>query len=214
MAFREDVVVRSTVSVFCAVVGALALVFGSFAGPASADGLGGIISEVRGGVLVHDVGRDNPTKTKEENTIDINGEILSVPLKVSTSDIPFIQSMLAPRVAIGFSANTAGWTNNGYGGLSWEWLLGAGFFFDFAFGMDLNDGQLKAARTSTGAFEIDGRPNLGSSVLFREAVDIGYRFDPINSLSAYAAHISNAGWIAPQNDGMNFLGVRYGFRFN
>jgi hypothetical protein len=202
------------VSVFSAAACALALVLGSIAGPASADGLGGIISEVRGGILVHDVGRDNPTKTIEENTIDINGEILSVPLVVSTSSIPFVQSMLAPRANLGFSANTSGWTNNGYGGLSWEWGLGAGFFFDFAFGMDLHDGQLKATKTSTGAFEIDGRPNLGSSVLFREAVDIGYRIDNVNSLSAYAAHISNAGWIAPQNDGMNFLGVRYGFRFN
>ncbi len=206
--------VRSTLSVISTAACALALVLGSVAPPASAAGLGGIVSEVRVGVLDHDAGRDNPTKTKEENTIDINGEILFAPMTVATSSIPFFQSMLSPRAMLGFSANTAGWTNNGYGGLSWEWLLGAGFFFDFAFGMDIHDGQLQAGKTSTGAFLIDGRPNLGSRVLFREAVDIGYRIDPVNSVSAYAAHISNAGWIAPQNDGMNFLGLRYGFHFN
>ena len=205
--------VRSALSMSSAAF-ALALVLGGIASPAQADGLGGIVSEIRAGVLDHDAARDNQTKTKEENTVDINGELLFKPVVISTSETPFLQSILAPRPMVGFSANTAGWTNNGYGGLSWEWGLGAGFFFDFAFGMDIHDGQLKADKTATGAFEIDGRPNLGSRVLFREAIDLGYRIDPINSLSAYAAHISNAGWLASQNDGMNFLGVRYGFRFN
>ncbi len=205
--------VRSTLSAISAAVGASLLILGAVVGPAAADGLGGVISEVRGGVLVHDVWRDNQSKTAEANTVDINGEVLSVPLTMATSDTPFLQSILAPRAHLGFSANTAGWTNNGYTGLTWEWGLPANFFFDFAFGFDLHDGQLKASQTSTGAYETDGRPNLGSRVLFREAIDIGYRFDQVNSLSTYFAHISNAGWLASQNDGMNFVGVRYGFRF-
>ncbi len=182
--------------------------------PVTAAPLGGFISEIRGGIFDHDALRDNQSKTKESNTIDINGEILSTPLVISTSSIPFVQSILAPRANIGFTANTSGCTNTGYGGLSWEWGLGSNFFLDFSFGMALQDGQLKAKKDSAGNFITDGRPNLGSPVLFREAFDLGYRFQGVHSVSAFAAHISNAGWLAQQNDGMNFVGMRYGYKFN
>jgi hypothetical protein len=51
-------------------------------------------------------------------------------------------------------------------------------------------------------------------VLFREGLDLGYQFNGGHSVSVHGSHISNAGWFAHENDGMNFLGARYGFRFD
>jgi len=182
--------------------------------PAQAGGLGGIVSEIKGGLLDHDAGRDSPSKTIEENTLDVNGEILSVPIVFGHVETPGIQALLQPRVHVGFTANTAGWTNTGYAGLTWDWNLGSGFFTAFSFGFVGHDGQLKRNRVGNNTYVDTGRPNLGAPVMFREGLDIGYHFDPHNSFSVYAAHISNAGWLAKENDGMNFLGGRYGYKFD
>jgi hypothetical protein len=56
------------------------------------------------------------------------------------------------------------------------------------------------------------RKALGSRVLFHIPVEIGYRLDEHNSLSAYFEHMSNAYTVDP-NEGMDRLGVRYGYRF-
>ena len=62
------------------------------------------------------------------------------------------------------------------------------------------------------AYVNTGEVTLGSQFLFRESLDIGYRFGR-HGISAFAAHISNAG-LDNDNDGMNFLGVRYSFAFD
>ena len=53
---------------------------------------------------------------------------------------------------------------------------------------------------------------LGSSLLFHIPAEIGYRFDSHNSLSVYFEHTSNA-YTQDYNEGMDRLGVRYGYRF-
>lgn len=206
--------VKSMCSAVSAVALASALVVGLVSGPALAGAPGGIISEVKIGLFDHDAFRDNKGKQAESDTVDVNGEILSVPLVFGTSTTPALNALFQPRAHIGFSANTEGWTNTGYGGLTWDWNLGSNFFVAFSFGFAGHDGQLKGKRDSNGAYITDGRPNLGSAVLFREGLDFGYNIDQTNSISIYAGHMSNAGWFAKENDGMNFVGGRYGFRFN
>ena len=62
-----------------------------------------------------------------------------------------------------------------------------------------------------GGFDDTGRKvTLGSRVLFRESLAMGYRFSRRHSVSFYAAHMSNGG-LADDNDGMNFVGIRYGY---
>ena len=56
------------------------------------------------------------------------------------------------------------------------------------------------------------RKAFGSRVLFHIPVELGYRFDQHNSLSVYFEHMSNAG-LASSNEGMDFLGMRYGYKF-
>ncbi|MEI6558807.1 MAG: acyloxyacyl hydrolase [Rhodospirillaceae bacterium] len=181
--------------------------------PASAEALGGWISEVKGGLFDHDALRDQTSKQKEMDTVDINGEILSKPIKFGTSETPFLNSVYQPRAHLGFSANTAGYTHTGYTGLTWDFNLGSNIFFAFNFGFTAHDGQLKVKKTATGSALTTGRPALGSTILFREGGDIGYRFDGGHSAAIYFAHMSNAGLFAKENAGMNFLGLRYGYRF-
>jgi hypothetical protein len=50
-------------------------------------------------------------------------------------------------------------------------------------------------------------------VLFHIPAEVGYRFDDHTSLSAYFfEHMSNAYTVSP-NEGMDRLGIRYGYRF-
>jgi hypothetical protein len=206
-------VIKSLLSAGAAVAALSALSIGS-AVPAAADPLFDLISEVRGGLLVHDVLRDNSNKTRESNSIDVNGELLSVPWVIAASDLPVLGALLRPRADLGFTANTAGWTNTVYGGATWEWGLGAGFFLDASFGLAGHDGQLKNKIDANGAIVDTGRPNLGSPVLFRESGALGYRLPSGHSLSIDLSHMSHAGLFASQNDGLTFLGVRYGYKFD
>ena len=57
-----------------------------------------------------------------------------------------------------------------------------------------------------------GRKNLGSRILFRESLELGYQVNPVVSVSAILDHISNAN-LAPHNAGITSAGARIGFRF-
>jgi hypothetical protein len=48
--------------------------------------------------------------------------------------------------------------------------------------------------------------------LFREAGEIGYRFDQVWTISAYFDHISNGG-LSRYNQSINNMGARIGMRF-
>ena len=203
---------RSAALTISAAVFATALSLG--AAPASAEALGGYISEIKGGLYDHDALRDQKSKQKEMDTLDINGEILFTPIKFASSETPFLNSIYQPRVHLGFTANTAGYTNTGYTGLTWDFNLGSNFFFALNFGLTAHDGQLKTQKTAGGSSVTTGRPALGSTILFRESGDIGYRLGGGHSVSVIFGHMSNAGLFAKENAGMNFLGARYGYRFD
>ena len=54
-----------------------------------------------------------------------------------------------------------------------------------------------------------GRKRLGSRILFRESVELGYQVNPVVSVSAILDHISNAN-LAPRNAGITSAGARLG----
>ena len=76
-----------------------------------------------------------------------------------------------------------------------EWAKGYGV---------VHDGRIKTNR-------ID-RKELGCRVLFRESIELGYRFGTRHAISAFLDHLSNAN-ICDKNEGLESLGVRYGYRF-
>ena len=59
--------------------------------------------------------------------------------------------------------------------------------------------------------EVD-RKALGRRVLFHFPLEVGYRFDGHHSVSFYFDHMSN-GYTTTYNEGLDTLGVRYGYKF-
>jgi lipid A 3-O-deacylase len=173
----------------------IALVLASFGdvAPALADGL---VQELKLGVLDHDVPGLWSGFRAESSSVDINVEALLSP------SVPFLGGTVRP--AIGGTINTVGATSHAYVDARWQYEMPSGIFFGLGIGGAIHDGQLK--------FEDWDRKALGSRVLFHIPLEIGYRFDAHNSLSAYFEHTSNAYIVSP-NEGLDRLGVRYGYRF-
>lgn len=152
------------------------------------------VSELRGGVLAHDVD-DLWSGFRRESGVDFNAEIIFF-----RPGLDVLWGKLRPN--LGVSINDDGDTSKAYAGALWE-LEGWGFLFDAALGAAIHDGRLDSRRHD--------RKRLGSRVLFRTGFDIGYGFGP-HRLMVTFDHISNAGLASP-NDGLDTLGARYGYRF-
>jgi lipid A 3-O-deacylase len=162
---------------------------------------GGIISEVKAGVMAHDItlfGRH------EENGADINGEILFV-------SPDFLSIIGSPRPHLGGWVNTAGNTDALYFGLTWGWqllqnIIGQSDALTIygSLGGAGQDGYEDSAPP--------GRKRLGSPILFRESVELGYQLTPVYSISAMVDHISNAN-LANHNAGITNAGMRIGYKF-
>jgi hypothetical protein len=150
--------------------------------------------ELRGGVLAHDV-PDLWAGFSLEGGIDINAELLF------GRGLPFLGGILRP--ALGASINTEGYTSRGYLDARWEIELGR-IFVGLGLGVAIHDGLLDASKPDHKA--------LGSRVLFHIPVELGIRLDGRNSISVYFEHTSNAD-LADINEGLDAIGVRYGYRF-
>lgn len=162
--------------------------------PDPGDPAGGFLSEVRAGLLYHDVGI---VSASTEEGADVNFEVLfAAPA--------FLEILFSPRPHLGASINTAGDTSQVYGGLTWGLDLWSGLFFEVALGGSVHDGELDADKSD--------RNDLGCRILFREALELGWRFAEHHSISIMADHISNAG-LCSDNDGQDTAGLRYGYKF-
>ena len=158
------------------------------------NGIKGAISEIRLGTLVHD---EAPFSRKEEDGIDGNLEILFVSPK-------FLDIVWAPRPHLGGNINSRNDTSQVYAGLSWEWSFWGSWFAGFNLGGAVHDGKLKTLKTD--------RKEFGCRLLFRESIDVGYRFGGRHGISGFLDHISNAK-LFDRNEGLENYGIRYGYRF-
>ncbi len=166
-----------------------------------------IISEVRGGILKHSVTLGD---TAKEKGVDGNIEVL-----FNSPDL--FDFMWSPRPHIGASFNASDDdTDQVYAGLTWEWEPGASVFLDFSFGFSLHNGNLSNNNGTMGAVanpDESRRREFGCRVLFRESLEGGYRITQNHSLSVMWDHISNGGLCSDENEGMDNVGLRYGYRF-
>ncbi len=160
----------------------------TFAGP--------FIDEFKIGVLAHDVPDLWSGFQAEPSSADINIEALLSP------SVAFLGGTIRP--AIGGSISTVGATSDAYIDARWQYETPTGIFFGLGLGAAVHNGQLQ--------LDDWDRKALGSRVLFHIPAEVGYRFDDHNSLSAYFEHMSNAYTVSP-NEGMDRLGIRYGYRF-
>lgn len=167
-------------------------------------------SELKLGVWDHDArvfgGR--------EKGVDINPEVIfSSPFSdAAIANAPaWLHWALQPRPTIGGAINTAGDTDQAYVGATWSWFLaqnlinpGDGIVLGYFFGPGFNDGVIQHGTAQ--------RKALGSHILFREALELGYQINPTWEISGYLDHISNGG-LAKANQSINDLGIRIGYRF-
>jgi lipid A 3-O-deacylase len=156
----------------------------------------GFIHELKIGVLAHDVPEFWSHFQRERYGPDLNIEALLSP------SVDFLGGTIRP--AIGGTFNFRGDTSKGYLDARWQRDTALGIFFGLGFGVAVHDGNLKAT-------EVD-RKALGTRVLFHTQFEVGYRIDRHQSISIFYDHISNAS-IKSENEGLDTLGLRYGYRF-
>jgi lipid A 3-O-deacylase len=182
----------------------------ALAAPAAARAQNLTYGEFKFGILAHDV----HLLGGKEGGVDLNPEVV-FPSPVADSWVArlpwYLRWPVQPRPAVGAEINTAGFTNQVYLGASWKWQVasnvlrpGDGITFGLFFGPSFNDGDKLATAPD--------RKSLGAHVLFRGAVEVGYRIDPRWEISVMFDHVSNAG-LARQNQSINDFGGRIGFRF-
>lgn len=175
----------------------LALPLGAVAGEHDAESSGQRwLSELRGGVLAHDVGFLWSNFSEEE------GIAFSAEAIWSRAGLEVLWGTLRPN--LGVTINDRGDTSKLYGGMVWEYRSSFGVFVDIGFGGAIHDGKLDTRDPD--------RKELGSRVLFRTGFDLGYEITPHHRLMLSFDHISNAGLASP-NQGLDTLGARYGYRF-
>ncbi len=80
----------------------------------------------------------------------------------------------------------------------------SGIFMNVGVGAALHDGELEVGR--------DDKKALGSRLLFRIPIEVGYAMNRHHRLSIAFAHVSNA-YLADPNEGLDTLGFRYSYRF-
>ncbi|HEY5597315.1 MAG TPA: acyloxyacyl hydrolase [Kiloniellales bacterium] len=153
-----------------------------------------ILSEVRVGVLAHDVGVFEDSR---EDGMDPS-------LEVYFTSPALLAAVWSPRPHIGIAVNTSGDTSQIYGGLTWDWPFWKPFFIEGSLGLAVHDGELNHSSGD--------RRDLGCRVLFRESVALGARFLERHAIAIQFAHISNANLCAG-NAGLDAIGIQYGYQF-
>ena len=157
----------------------------------------GLIHELKIGAQVHDVPYMWSGFHREPYSLDLN-------LEAQFS--PYIMLWRgAIRPVIGATINFEGYTSKAYAGARWQWEQpSCNTFFAIGLALAVHDGE-----TVT---DDQTHKELGRRVLFHDSIEYGYRLDAHSSVSLFYEHISNAS-TAAKNQGLDTLGVRYGYRF-
>jgi len=156
----------------------------------------GLIREIRCGVAAHDVDGLWSGSSREKGP-DFHAEAIF--------DRPLFRLFTATAYPdVGASVNTHGDTSKIFGGLLLQWEPSGPFFFSTGMGLVLHNGKRDTASTD--------RKSLGSRVLFRIPVEIGYAITRRHRIMMLFDHVSNA-YLASPNEGMDTLGIVYGYRF-
>jgi lipid A 3-O-deacylase len=156
------------------------------------------------GILGHDQSYWLSHHRREDHMgVDLNLDVTFKPAYA----VPYFGGFIRP--AIGGTLSAIG-TNIGY--IDARYRIDSPFslylprevFFSVGLGGAIHNGNRK--------FEADDRKAFGSRVLFHVPVEIGWQFNYHHSIALYLEHVSNARLASP-NEGMDNVGVRYGYRF-
>ncbi|MGA6926727.1 MAG: acyloxyacyl hydrolase [Desulfosarcina sp.] len=164
----------------------------AFERPSSA----GPFAEIRIGLAAHDMDGLWSGSSKE-NGPDVCAEAI---FDRSLFDLLYATA----RPNLGVSLNTRGDTSKLYGGVLLQWESAWPILFSTGIGLALHNGECDTDRAD--------RKSLGSQVLFRVPIEIGYAIDRHHRIVVAFDHVSNAGLASP-NEGLDTLGLFYGYRF-
>lgn len=163
-------------------------------GPVLAD-TDGWLYEVRLGVLDHDTDHLWSGESFEEG-FALNAEVVFAPsYSIFYGDI---------RPNFGATISVSGDTSKVYLGGVYEKNWPNQVFFNAAFGGCLHDGELDTDEPD--------KKSLGLRFLLRTGFELGYNLTDHHRLSVMFDHISN-GYFGNPNEGLDTLGIRYGYRF-
>jgi hypothetical protein len=155
----------------------------------------GWIHELRVGVMAHDVDGLWSGQRKESG-FDVGMEVVLSPRRELFSGVI--------RPNLGFTWHNRGETSKAYAGAVWHWTTDHGFSFEIGLGGAVHTGERETRDPH--------RKELGSKLLFRTPIEVGYQIAERQRLSLFFEHVSNA-WLADENEGMDLVGVRWAFRF-
>lgn len=156
----------------------------------------GPIREVRAGLAAHDVDGLWSGESRER------GPDLCTELIFNRSLFRLFSAAAYPNV--GVSLNTRGDTSRVYGGFLIQWELLPAFFFSTGLGLAMHNGERNT--------DDQDRKSLGSHILFRVPIEISYAVSRNHRIILAFDHVSNA-YLASPNEGMDTLGLLYGYRF-
>lgn len=155
------------------------------------------------GILAHDRG---PASDRHESGLDINGEVQFAPPVWRAW-----QWIGTPSPHFGVTVNTAGETSAFYAGVTYDHDFTQHWFGALAVGAAVHNGPLHQEIEER--CRRDSDCGFGSRALFRGALDIGWRFSGGTSASLYYEHFSHYGLLAEENEGVDSLGVRWGWAY-
>jgi hypothetical protein len=165
-----------------------------------------IVDEVSAGGFAHDL--SDLGHGKESGTADIQ-------LEVDTTRPPILRILGAPRVNAFVSVNSGGRTDSGGAGLVWDHQLFDRLYGTLDLGLAANDGSLSAPLGPTGDFARAHRLQLGSHVLFREALGLELRLTRHWAIGGEFIHESTGQILAHgANEGINDAGLKLAYRFH
>lgn len=163
------------------------------------------ISEVRLGVVAHDLARNI------EDGVQITGQIVF--------DSPDVLSFaLSPRPYLYGSFNSAGNTNLGAAGFLWTGHFAENWSLEGGFGVAYHDGVRDISQMPAGDPDrirlANSRALLGSRFLFHTQLGLDYAITPSVAVGVYYEHFSNGQILGKgRNQGLDEIGARVSWRF-
>jgi lipid A 3-O-deacylase len=161
---------------------------------------GGMVHEYKFGVLAHDIPHIW-SGFRLERGMGFNAEAIFTP------SVSFLGGHIRPAAGASLAIQSDGSldsTSKVYAGARWVYDSPRGWFAGVGLGAALHSGKLDASDPE--------RKALGSRVLFHIPFEVGLRFEYHHSVSLYFDHISNGG-TRSANEGLDTLGIRYGYRY-
>lgn len=165
-----------------------------------------VVDEISVGGFAHDL--SDLGHGKESGTADIQFEI-------DTTRPPILRVLGAPRINAFVVVNSGGRTDSAGAGLVWDHQLFDRLYGSLDLGLAVNDGSLSAPLGPTGDFARAHRLQLGSHVLFREALGLELRLSRHWAIGGELIHESTGQILAHgANEGINDAGLKLAYRFH